>query len=141
MHSGYDPIFNERVAHFLGPYYFALAVMNGLAALLLWLYWKRSFQAAVWVAVAAVFTIFAAIAWGGQIQFLGIPQVVQDAINSLLTGSKGAVIYTLGTSALLVVLFFGRRFFVQPPVAWAMLNLALLLMGLSMVSRPFWSIV
>src|SRR5437667_7338151 len=102
MHSGYDPIFNERVANFLGPYYFALAVMNGVAALLLWLYWKRSFQAAVWVGVAALFTVFAAVAWGGQVKFLSIPPSVQDAINTLLTGSKGAVIYTLGTSALLV---------------------------------------
>src|SRR5437879_9395212 len=116
MH-GYDPIFIERVASFLGPYYFALAAMNGLAALLLWLYWKRSLQAVVWFGAAAVFTIFAAIAWSGQIKYLGIHKDVQGVVNSLLTGSKGAVIYSLGTSALLVVLFFGRRFFVQPRVA------------------------
>src|SRR6185295_13187969 len=52
-----------------------------------------------------------------------------------------AVIYTLGTTALLIVLFIGRRFFVKPPVAWAMLNVALLLLGASMVSRPFQQIV
>jgi hypothetical protein len=139
MHSGYDPIFNERVANFLGPYYLILAAMNGFAALLLWLRWKRSVEAAVWVAVACLFTMVAAIVGSGKV--FGIPQGAQDVINSILTGNKGAIIYTVGTTVLLVVLFVGRRFFVQPPVAWAMLNLALLLLGLSMVSKPFWGIV
>ncbi len=39
--------------------------------------------------------------------------------------------YSLGTTAALVTLFLGRRFFVRPMVAWTMLNLALLAMGLA----------
>ena len=42
---------------------------------------------------------------------------------------------------MLGILFLGRRFFVQPIVAWVMLNLAMLLMGMSMPNQDFASIV
>ncbi len=140
MHAGYDPIpFHQRAAELLGPYYLILAALNAGAALLLWLRWNKPFQAAVWTAVAGVYTIMAAFIGSGYL--VGVPQRVQDVINSILTGNKGAVIYTLGTTALLIILYVGRRFFVRPPVAWAMLNLALLFLGASMVSKPFREIV
>jgi hypothetical protein len=138
MH-GYDPIFEERVASFLGPYYLALAIMNALAALLLWQRLHKNGQALAWILFGGVFTIMSAVTWGGTL--FGISQYWQDVINSILTGNKGAIIYTVGSAVLLVVLYVGRRFFVQPAVAWTMLNLALLLMGMSMVSESFWAIV
>ena len=52
-----------------------------------------------------------------------------------------ARVYTLGTLAVLVVLFFGRRFFVQPVVAWMMLNLVAAFMGFSMTDPNFAAIV
>src|SRR5262245_8211939 len=131
MHAGFDPIpFHERVAGLLGPYYLILAAMNAGAALLLWLRWKRPVQAAVWTGVAGLYTVMAALV--GSNYMLGMPRAWRDVINAILTGNKGAVIYTLGTTALLIVLYLGRRFFVRPPVAWALLNVALLLLGASM---------
>jgi hypothetical protein len=41
----------------------------------------------------------------------------------------------------LIILFYFRRFFVQPMVAWTGLNLSLLLLGLAMVDQNFFSIV
>jgi hypothetical protein len=140
MHAGFDPIpFHERAAGLLGPYYLILAALNVGAALLLWLRWNRPVQAGIWAAVAAVYTIVAAFIGSGTL--LGMPKGAQDVINSILTGNKGAVIYTVGTTVLLIVLYVGRRFFVQPPVAWTLLNVALLLLGASMVSPPFREIV
>ncbi len=140
MHTGFDPIpFHERAAGLLGPYYLILAAMNAGAALLLWLRWKRPVEAAAWTGVAAFYTILAALIGSGFL--LGMPKWLQNDVNAVLTGNKGAVIYTLGTTALLIVLFLGRRFFVKPPVAWTLLNLALLLLGASMVSKPFQGIV
>ena len=45
MHGLTDSQFFEKVASFLGPYYVALAVMNGLAAFYLW----RSGQLQTWL--------------------------------------------------------------------------------------------
>ena len=41
--------------------------------------------------------------------------------------ATGPVVYSVGTTAFLAVLYFGRRFFVQPMVAWAGLMLSLVL--------------
>jgi hypothetical protein len=49
--------------------------------------------------------------------------------------------YTVGTGVILLILFIFRKFFVQPTVAWILLNLALLFMGLSMLDQDFASIV
>jgi hypothetical protein len=50
-------------------------------------------------------------------------------------------IYTVGTLAILTVLFLLRRYVVIPWVAWTGLNLAMLLMGLSMTDQNFAAIV
>jgi hypothetical protein len=139
MHHGYYPNFREDLANFLGPFYLVLAAINVVPFLRIWLRSGNLGPALPSGIFAAIFTLLSAFTWSGNL--LGIPQGAQDVINSILTGNKGAIIYTVGSAALLVVLFLGRRFFVRPPVAWVMLNLALLLMGVSMVSRPFWEIV
>jgi len=54
---------------------------------------------------------------------------------------SGPVNYTVGTTALFAILFIFRKFFVKPMVAWAVLNILLLLMGLSMADENFASIV
>ena len=74
------------------------------------------------------------LAMSGHAEWMpGIPAGSKDLIDS----STGPVIYSVGTSLLLVVMFIFRRFFVQPAVAWTLLNLSLLLMGLSMTDSDF----
>ena len=59
----------------------------------------------------------------------------------MLSGKTGAVGYSVGTAGAMVFMFFFRRFFVRPLVAWTMLNIALLVMGLSAVDPNFQKIV
>ncbi len=66
---------------------------------------------------------------------------IRAAINAALTGNTGAIVYTVGTTLTLIVLYVGRRFFVKPVVAWTGLNLTFLAMGLSMTDPSFWEIV
>jgi len=54
---------------------------------------------------------------------------------------SGPVVYTLGTTGLLVVFFIFRRFFTQPVVAWILLNISLLLLALALKDPDFASIV
>src|SRR6185437_782945 len=51
------------------------------------------------------------------------------------------VIYSCGTTALLLVLFIFRAWFVKPMVAWSIWNLMLLFLGLSMPDQNFFAIV
>jgi hypothetical protein len=51
------------------------------------------------------------------------------------------MVYTVGGLILFTVLFLGRKFFVKPMVAWTMLNLAMLFMGLSLTDPNFAEIV
>ncbi len=138
MH-GYDPAFQRAVSEFSGIYYLGAALMNAGAAYYLWQRLHKVRDALVWLAVALLFVVLAAIAQGGSP--VGLPKGVQDTLNTIFTGNRGAVIFTVGTFAFLVFLYRFRTFFVRPRVAWTALNLALLYLGLSMTSRPFWEIV
>ena len=68
---------------------------------------------------------------------LPIPTSIREAIN----WATGPVVYSVGTTSLLAVLFAFRRFFVQPFVAWGLLNAVLIIMGLSMANPDFAAIV
>ncbi len=138
MH-GYDPAFEKAVAEFLGIYYLGLAALNAGAAYWLWQKLHKVRDAVVWLAVALGFVVLAAVSMGGAPW--GLPHGLRELLNTIFTGNRGAVIFTLGSFALLVILFRFRRFFVRPRVAWTILNLSLLYLGLSMTSRPFWEIV
>jgi hypothetical protein len=70
-----------------------------------------------------------------------LPGWMVNVLNHYLSGSTGAVVYSVGVVVALAILFVGRRFFVQPRVAWTMFNLALLFVGLSMTNQNFWQIV
>ncbi len=151
MHGLTDAQFFEKVASFLGVFYLALAAMNGLAALYLWRSgqlktWfhvpltgkKVAFSNAIgWLAVALLFTILGAVAGGGMAESLSLPESLREAINN----STGPVIYSVGTSIGLVVLYIFRGFFVRPAVAWGIWNLMWLFLGLSMTDRDFYGIV
>ncbi len=136
MHS--NGLFLKDVAGFLGSYYTALAVMNGVAGYLLWKRSKEPTQALVWTVFAGVMMILASLALSGSPGLVpALPAWLRGLVNQL----SGPVLYTLGTTALLTVLFVFRRFFVKPMVAWTILNAMLLLMGLSMADENFASIV
>ena len=153
MHGLTDAQFFERIASFLGPFYVALAVMNGLAALYLWQSGKLQTwfhlplpgtgkklaitNSQVWLAVSTLFAILGAWAGGGGAEALSLPESWREAINK----GTGPVIYSVGTTAGLVVLFFFREFFVRPAVAWTIWNFMWLLLGLSMTDRDFYDIV
>ncbi|MGD9646155.1 MAG: hypothetical protein AB7U73_10630 [Pirellulales bacterium] len=137
MH-GHDPHFFENIQGFLGSYYLTLSIMNAVAALYLWRRQGRALDAALLVGLfGGGFLILSGIAYGGGARVLGLPQSFKNFVND----NTGPVIYTLGTTAVLVIFFVGRRFFTKPSVAWVAFNLALLFMGLSMTDANFMSIV
>ena len=135
MHS--SGFFLKDVAGFLGGYYAFMAVMNGVAAFLLWQK-KRNAWAVTWAVFAGAMMVLASLALSASPALVpALPAAARSLVNSL----SGPVLYTLGTTVLLVVLFVFRKFFVQPMVAWTILNVMLLLMGLSMADENFAAIV
>jgi hypothetical protein len=152
MH-GFSPTpFVESVAAFLVPFYIALAAMNGIAALLMWqkfgpvTYFRIRLpgmsipvtNAMVWTLVALGYMVLASMAAGKSMSMMPMmPQSFRNLVNE----STGPVIYTLGTTAVLVVLFVFRSWFVRPAIAWSIWNLMLLFLGLSMPDENFFAIV
>src|SRR5437773_2908097 len=138
-HVAYD-VFLRQIAGFLGSYYLFLSLMNGVMAYLLW---QRPNQRAllrlpgglkltdafVWLLVALAFLLIAPLAYSGDpniVSFITVPAAVRAGVNRLMNPT----IYIMGTFFLLLFFFLLRRFFAKPMVAWALLNLVLLLMGM-----------
>ena len=134
MHGSHADYLRD-VSGFLGGYFLAIALMNAVYAFTMWRVKSRPMAALVWTAVAVAMTGISAIAWGGSPPELAQP--IKDYINWL----TGPVIYSVGTTVALVVLFVFRKFFVNPVVAWIGLNLSLIFMGLSMTDSNFGAIV
>jgi len=136
MHS--NGLFLKDVAGFLGSYYTGLAIMNAVAALILWRKKGQTGWAIAWASFAGAMMILASLALSGSESLVpSLPLSARNLVNKL----SGPVLYTLGTTALFTILFVFRKFFVQPMVAWTVLNVALVLMGLSMADENFASIV
>lgn len=141
--------FLHHISGFLGAYYLTIALMNTVAAFYLWQSGKakRLFNipvlhipfttALVWLIVSLIFTILGAIALGGDPSRLRLSQDLRNVLDAMMKPET----YTIGTGVALLVMFLARRFFVNPTVAWTMLNLSLLFMGLSMTDPDFASIV
>src|SRR5205814_9928062 len=64
-----------------------------------------------------------------------------EAFRTFVNEHTGPVIYSVGTTTLLVILFVFRTWFVRPAVAWSIWNLMLLFLGLSMPDVNFFAIV
>ena len=144
--------FLQQIAGFLGSYYLFLALMNSVAALLIWQSGKDKVLfrlpganlpftgSMAWLAVAMIFTILAPIAYSGEkswMEMISLPHFLRSGVNAAMNPT----IYSLGSLLLLLFLFIFRRFFVQPPVAWMLLNGAMLLMGMSLTDPNFAAIV
>lgn len=133
--------FLSGISLFLGCYYIALAVMNGVFALWLWTGVGKTWEALAWTVVACGFMIISPLAMSGSpsaMAWISLPEGVKNFIDSLLAN---ATIYSVGSLIVLIVLYVWRHFFVQVQVAWTMLNLSLLFMGLAMTDPDFASIV
>jgi len=152
MHGISPQQFAETASAFLVPFYIALAVMNGVAALYLW---KRTEPIAyfganvgstrvtftnslLWAIVACIYVILAAFAASASLSLM--PQM-PEAFKNLINQSTGPVIYSVGSTLLLIVLYLGRSFFVKPFVAWTIWNLMLLFLALSLPDPNFFAIV
>src|SRR5688572_19216548 len=150
-HVAYD-VFLQQIAGFLGSYYLLLSLMNGVAAYLLWMRPNQQVlfrlpgpnvpvtSAFVWLLVSLFFLLISPLAYSGDpevMSFITVPA----AVRALTTRYMNPTIYILGTFVVLLVMFLLRRFLVQPSVAWTMLNLSLLLMGMSIPDQNFASIV
>ena len=152
MHGISPQQFAEMVSAFLVPYYVALAAMNGIAALLMWRKFGpktlveiplpglkfRLTDALFWALVAIGFMVLASMSAGGNLAMIPkMPLSFREYVNA----KTGPVIYSVGTTVLLVVLFVFRSWFVRPAVAWTIWNLMLLFLGLSMPDANFYAIV
>jgi len=136
MHS--NGFFLKDVAGFLGGYYVAIAIMNAVAALILWRRKSQPGWALVWTVFAGLMMVLASLALSGSAEWVpSLPASTRAAVNKF----SGPVLYTLGTFALLTALYVFRKFFVRPMVAWSLLNAMLLAMGLAMADENFAAIV
>ena len=152
MHGISPQQFAEIVSSFLVPYYVALAAMNGIAALLMWTrlgpktyleaklpaFHFRVTDALVWTIVAIGYMVLASMSAGAPLS--AIPKMPL-AFREFVNANTGPVIYSVGTTAVLIVLFIFRSWFVRPAVAWTIWNLMLLFLGLSMPDENFFAIV
>jgi hypothetical protein len=141
MH-GNETAFLEGISSFLGCYYIALATMNGVAAYYIWRKNLGIGRAVFWLLVGAFYMGYLApMAFSANPQWMpGMPAWIRTFVDAALGGSTGAVVYTVGSIVILGTLYIGRRFFVRPTVAWLMLNLSLLALGLSMTDTDFYGI-
>lgn len=149
MHGHVDITeFYQEVSGFLVGYYLALAAMNALAAVYVWRRGAATVRrgrlrvtgALLWLLLAAVFGSMSYTAWGGDaasLSRISLPEWARAFLNCALQPTW----YTLGTFAAILVMFFARRFWVRPAVAWIMLNLGFAFLGLSMTDPDFARIV
>lgn len=143
MH-GNEQEFLTQISPFLGSYFICLSLMNGVAAFYCWQRLKNDRLALGWLVLSLVLLITSPIAFAGMngspntMKLIGVPEVIRNFIDGQMAN---AVVYTLGTTVALVVLFVFRKFFTQPIVAWLLLNASLIFMGMSMVDAEFAAIV
>lgn len=128
----------------LGLYYLLLSVMNAVTSLLCWRRGVKVYgnilgfpftNVLAWLLLSGFFLILSPIA---LIQLpLPMPKWIQDVANY---GARPEIFTVLSVVGLGFMYVF-RRFFSQPAVGWLLLNLSLLVMGMSMTNSDFASIV
>ena len=130
MH-GNNQLFLEGISSFLGSYYLLLATMNFVAAYWLWRNRQATLQAIFWFVVGLGYVGYLApLALSGDPYWMpSMPQFIRDGVNAALGGSTGAVVYSVGLVVIFSILFLFRRFFVQGPIAWALVESGLACFG------------
>jgi hypothetical protein len=137
-----------KVATLLGFYYLLLCALNWVAALVMWRKGAKTYttlklgaatvpvtNVLVWLLVGAAFFICAPLA------MIGLPPELPSDVKQIVNELSGPVTLALGSLALFTALFVFRRAWTLPPVAWTLLNLALLAMGMAMTDPNFTAIV
>src|SRR5881394_28277 len=120
-HVSYEE-FLHGIAGFLGSYYIVLAMMNGVAAFMLW---QKPEQKTLfnipgvnfpitasfgWLLVSLVFLLLAPLAYSGDpgvVQYITVPAAVRAFVNHRMSPT----VYIVGTFVALLFLFLTRRFF------------------------------
>jgi len=131
MH-GNENHFLEQISPFLGSYFLCLAIMNAIAAFYCWKQLNNSRLALTWLLLGFVLLIMSPFGYAGMngapstMKFIGVPEVIKNFVDSQLAN---AVAYTVGTTLGLVILYWQRKFFVKPVVAWIIFNLMLIVMA------------
>jgi hypothetical protein len=126
----------------LAVYYLLVALLNvGFA---LWWYkaGKNSLAAALWAIVSGVFLVHALLylSHSGPVLPIGI-RTFTTWIMGLYGGQMGPILYVSLSMVGFIILLIFRRFFVQPNVAWAVLQLSLLSAGWAMTDEEFQKIL
>ncbi len=122
----------------LAVFYLLCALLNAGVAIH---YSRRneSGKALLWGAVMMLFLVHSAV-YLVQVGWV-LPSGIKEAVDSVLSGNKGAIVYVTASFVAFIVLLVFRKFFVQPQVALALLNLSFLLGGWAMTDPSFRSIV
>src|SRR4249920_2604698 len=90
---------SEGLAGFLGGYYLILAIMNAVAAYYLW-HQKHQIGAALGcILFTALLVILSPFALSGS------PPVIPMVIRKAVDAATGPVIYSVGTTGILLLLF------------------------------------
>jgi hypothetical protein len=124
----------DSLQNSLGVYYLLVALLN-LGFAVYYLRSKDPVKGFGWTLVAFFFLIHMA-AYLAHLNWV-LPHGIREGIDLLM----GPVLYTTVSIVAFVVMLIWRRFFTNPQVALAMLNLVLLLGGWSMTDPNFRSIV
>ncbi len=95
--------------------------------------------AALWLGVAGLFLIHA-VAYFAHAGWV-IPHDIRDTADEIMSGNRGPVVYFFVSVIGFAVLLWFRRFFTQPVVAWALLNLFLFVSGWAMTDPEFRKII
>jgi hypothetical protein len=140
MHFGTEHLRGD-VQTGLGVFYLVAVVLN-LGFALYWFRRRNPVQGGVWAVVAGVFLIHALL----YLVHVGpiLPRGIRDNttwLMGLYRGQMGPILYvTLATVGFILLLRF-RRFFTDPIVAWALLDVSLIAAGWAMTDENFRSIV
>ena len=117
-------------------YYLLAALMNlGFAAYFHYNQKNRR-QVLIWTIVAGVFFIHALIYW-----FLPHGPIIPRWFRSFADDIMNPVSYFVLSVAALIVFLRYRKFFTEPVVAWAILNIGLLFSGWAMTDENFQAII
>jgi len=127
--------FIDGVAAPLGWYYLLVCAINVGAGVYCLRAGRTRHGVVAWMIVSLAFGLLAGAA------FLGNPLRMPEALKTSIDAALGPVTFTFGTLALLSILYLGRRFFVQPAVAWSGLCASLVFLGASMTDPEFAAVV
>jgi hypothetical protein len=138
---------SASLAYGLAIFYLLCVLLNaGLVAYYLFAA-KNKARALIWCAVAALFLVHAVIYFGAALSGSGGPALppafvsLTTRVAGLYNGQAGPILYSMASVTVFVAVLYWRRFFTQPAVGLAVLNLSFLGAGWAMTEPNFRSIM